>query len=315
MSNERLAYFNGELVPESEARISVFDSALVYGDVVFEVTRTFNEQPFRLREHMERLYASMRLAEIDCGLTIDEMEAATYETIAANHGQFSDGFDFQITHNVSPGPLSIYSSIFPEGLRPTIVINCFTLVGRMVKLGPQYRTGVHGVIPSQRAVPAQFVDPKVKSRSRIFYIKAEHQAHRIDPQGWAVLLDGDGYIAEGVGSNVFLVHDGTLYSPEGRNILRGVTRNCVLELASDLGIPVLERNLEPYDLLNADEAFFTSTSTCIMPMTRFEGQPLGDGTPGPITQRLMAAFNELVGLDIVAQAEAGAAHVAKLEAK
>jgi branched-chain amino acid aminotransferase len=315
MSSERLAYFNGELVPESEARISVFDSALVYGDVVFEVTRTFREQPFRLREHMERLYASMRLAEIDCGLTIDEMEAATYETIAANRGQFSDGFDFQITHNVSPGPLSIYRSVFPEGLRPTIVINCFSLVGRMVKLGPQYRTGVHGVIPSQRAVPAQFVDPKVKSRSRIYYIRAEHQAHRIDPQGWAVLLDGDGYIAEGVGSNVFLVHDGTLYSPEGRNILRGVTRNCVLELASNLGIPVLERNLEPYDLLNADEAFFTSTTTCVMPMTSFEGQALGAGAPGPITQRIMAAFNELVGLDIVAQAEAGAAYVAQLEAE
>ncbi len=315
MSSERLAYFNGELVPESEARISVFDSALVYGDVVFEVTRTFREQPFRLREHLERLYASMRLAEIDCGLTIDEMEAATYETIEANRSQLSDGFDFQITHNVSPGPLGIYRSIFPDGLRPTIVINCFTLAWRMVKLAPQYKTGVHGVIPSQRAVPAQFVDPKVKSRSRIYYIRAEHQAHRIDPQGWAVLLDGDGYIAEGVGSNVFLVHDGTLYSPEGRNILRGVTRNCVLELASDLGIPVLERNLEPYDLLNADEAFFTSTTTCIMPMTRFEGQALGAGTPGPITQRLMAAFSELVGLDIVAQAEAGAAYVAQLEAE
>ena len=117
------------------------------------------------------------------------------------------------------------------------------------------------------------------------------------------------------GATCSLVHDGTLYSPEGRNILRGVTRKCVLELATDSGIPVLERNLEPYDLLNADEAFFTSTSTCIMPMTRFEGQALGDGTPGPLTQRLMQAFNELVGLDVVAQAEAGAAHVAKLEGK
>ena len=313
MSESRMAYFNGSLVPETEARISVFDSALIYGDVVFEVTRTFGGKPFRLRQHLERLYASMRLAEIECGLTIDEMEAATHETIEANRDQFTDDLDFQITHNVSPGPLGIYRSVFPHGMQPTIVINCFSLAWRMVKMAPLYKTGVHGVVPSQRAVPAQYVDPKVKSRSRIYYIRAEHQAHRIDPDGWAVLLDGDGYIAEGVGSNVFLIHDGALYSPEGRNILRGVTRNCILELASEAGIPVHERNLEPYDLHNADESFFTSTTTCIMPMTSFEGYPVGDGTPGPITKRLIGAFSALVGLDIVGQADAGAKYVTDWE--
>ena len=309
MSRELLVYLNGSFVPQSDARISIFDSALMFGDMVFEATRTFNQRPFRLGHHLERLYGSMRYAEIDCGLSLAEMEAATLETIRVNREALADGFDFQMTHNVSPGPLSYYHSVFPEGPRPTVAINCWPLKQRLAGFAPQYQAGVHGVIPSQRAVPAQFIDPKAKNRSRIFYQRANHQARRIDPEGWAVLLDSDGFIAEGVGSNVFLIFNEALYSPEGRNILRGVTRGFVLELAGKLGIPIHERNLEPYDLMNADEAFFTSTPFGIIPMSRFEGQPVGSGEPGPITQRLLTAFGEHVGIDLVAQAQAAAAAV------
>ena len=310
MSSELLVYMSGSFVPLSAANISIFDSALMYGDMVFEVTRTFRQQPFRLRHHLERLYGSMRYAEIDCGLTLAELEAATYRTIEVNQAQLADGFDFQITHNVSPGVFGYYRSAFPDRPGSTVTINCWPLKARLADYAPQYESGVRAVIPSQRAVPSQYIDPKAKNRSRLYYRRADHQAHRTDPEAWAVLLDGNGYLAEGTGSNVFLVHNETLYSPEGRNILRGVTRGFVLELAQTLGIPVHERNLEPYDLLNADEAFFTSTPFGIMPMTSCEGQPVGNGTPGPVTRRLLAGFGEHVGIDLVAQARAAAAAVA-----
>ena len=115
--SQRLVYFNGEFIPELEARISIFDSALMFGDMVFEVTRSFNQKPFRLREHLDRLYGSIRYAEIDCGLTIDEMEAATYETIERNLPAL-DGLDFQIMHDVTRGGLPLYDSLINEGALP-----------------------------------------------------------------------------------------------------------------------------------------------------------------------------------------------------
>ena len=117
MSSELLVYMSGSFVPLSAANISIFDSALMYGDMVFEVTRTFRQKPFRLRHHLERLYGSMRYAEIDCGLTLAELEAATYRTIEVNQAQLADGFDFQITHNVSPGGVRLLPQRLPRPAR------------------------------------------------------------------------------------------------------------------------------------------------------------------------------------------------------
>ena len=127
MATERRAYFNGEYVPESEARVSIFDSALMFGDMVFEMTRTYNHEPFRLREHLERLYVGIKTLEIDCGLTVDEMEAVTLETIDVNMDHFPEGVDMQIMHDVSRGPLPKYEMAVPGGLKPTVSINCWPL--------------------------------------------------------------------------------------------------------------------------------------------------------------------------------------------
>ena len=119
----------------------------------------------------------------------------------------------------------------------------------------------------------------------------------------ALLTDENGFITEGTGNNFFLIKDGELFTPEGRNILRGVTRGAVIELADELGIPCHETNLEPYDLANADEAFITSTTIAIMPATKFNGMEIGDGKVGPMVKSLTDAFSEMVGVDIVAQAK------------
>ena len=160
----RVVYFNGEFIPELEARISIFDSALMFGDMVFEATRTFNQKPYRLREHLDRLYASMRYAEIDCGLSIDQMESATHETIERNMPAL-DGLDVQIMHDVTRGALPLYDGIVKEGTAPIISINVIPLVRHTGSMAEKYAAGAHLVITPQQSVPARYIDPKVKNRT------------------------------------------------------------------------------------------------------------------------------------------------------
>ena len=237
MSAQRQVYFNGKYVPESEARVSIFDSALMFGDMVFEVTRTYNHEPFRLREHLERLYAGIKILEIDCGLTIDEMEAVTLETMEVNASLFPEGLDMQIMHDVSRGPLALYDTVFPQGLEPTVSINCWPLTYHLAGIADSYDTGVHAVTVPQRSVPSRLIDPKIKNRSRIYYQVAGVQAGKVEPGAYPILMDDDGFLTEGAGANFFIVRDGELFTPEGRNILRGVTRGAVMDLAASEGIP------------------------------------------------------------------------------
>ena len=193
--SERVVYFNGQYVPESAARVSIFDSALMFGDMAFEMTRTFAGKPFELRGHLERLYGSLTLMEIDCGLSIDEMEQATLETLKRNQPTEAADMDWQIMHDVSRGPLPVYASAFSGAIQPTVSINCWPLITHMGGFAPNYNTGVQIVIPAQQAVPAQLIDPKAKNRSRLHYQLANLQAARIGHGCWPVLLDPDGFLA------------------------------------------------------------------------------------------------------------------------
>lgn len=311
--SERVVYFNGKFVPECEARVSIFDSALMFGDMAFEMTRTFARKPFCLREHLERLYASLKLLEIDCGLTRDEMERATIETLDRNLATEADDMEWWIMHDVSRGPLELYRSAFPEGIRPTVSINCWPMITHMGRFAPTYASGAHLVIVAQQAIPAHLLDAKAKTRSRVHYQLAQLQAQRMGEGRWAVLLDPDGFLAEGSGWNIFLVKDGVLLTPEPRNILLGVSRATTIELARELGIPVRETNLGRYEALQADEVFCTASSYCLVHATTFEGQPVGTGKPGPVFQKLSDAWQQRVGLDFVAQAQSYAQRLPEWE--
>ena len=300
MSTERKVYHNGKFVSEAEARMSIFDTGVKVGSIVYEVTRTFNGKPFRLRDHMERLYTGLKLLEINCGMTMEQMETATQESIEANRPCFPGGLDYEINHDVSSGPpRGLFAAAVAEAGRPTVFIHLCPLRA----VAPLYDTGVHAVVPPQHSIPARLLDPKAKVRGRVHFLVAGLQARKIDPKAWALLTDEDGFITEGTGANFFLVKDGALFTPEPRNILRGITRKAVMELAAQMGLPCHERNLEPYDVLIADEAFFTTTPYNIVPMTRFEGHAIGNGAPGPLTKRLISAWSEMVGLDVIAQAK------------
>ena len=297
----RVVYFNGEFIPEIEARISIFDCALMFGDMVFEVTRTFNLKPFRLREHLDRLFASMHYAEIECGLTIEEMEAATHTTIERNLPAL-DGLDVQIMHDVTRGALPFYTGIVKEGTAPIVSINVFPLVRHARSIAEKYENGAHLVITPQQSVPSRYIDPKAKNRSRIYYKLAELQATRMEQGAMPLLTDEHGFITEGSGSNFFVARHGEILTPKPNDILRGVSRRACIELAGKLGIPVMETDIEPYDVREADEAWITSTPFSMIPVTRFNFQAVGDGKPGSIYRRLLTAWGDEVGVDIAGQA-------------
>ena len=174
---QRLVYFNGSYVSEQDARISIFDSALMFGDMVFEMTRSFKQKPYRLRNHMDRLYASMKYARIDCGLNIEEMESATEETIERNLPAL-EGLDYQIMHNVTRGALPLYDTLVTEGVSPVVTINVIPLVRHIGGAAHDYEQGAHFVVTPQQSVPARYIDPKAKNRSRIYYQLANLQAQR-----------------------------------------------------------------------------------------------------------------------------------------
>ena len=300
--NNRVVWFNGELIPESEAKISIYDSALMFGDMVFEMTRSFNKVQFKLREHLERLYASIKYVHIPLEMSMDEMERHINETIEANDPLFAADDEHRLMIDVSRGILSIYQGIVGAHKGPNVIIADFPLRWTVAGMGKLFDTGINAVVTSQRAIPAQLLEPKVKNRSRLHYLMANIEASNYEGENnWALLLDPDGFIAEGTGDNFFIVKDNVIITPEPRNILRGVSRAYIFELAQKLGMSCIEKNIEPYDVTIADEAFMTGTPFCILPVSSLNCIPIGNEAMGRITRQLLDTWSSEVGLNIVGQ--------------
>lgn len=301
--SRRIVYLSGQFLPEAEARLSIYDSALTMGDLAFEVTRTFGHRPFRLRQHLERLFHSLSVIRTDPGMTIDQLEACTLETLALNLPTESSDVDWNIIHNISRGPAAAFSEAFsPDELRASVTISCFPLTRKLAALADLYDTGLDLVIPAQRAIPRELLDPTIKTRSRIHYHLANYQAHDMLPGAWAVLATPAGNLTEGTSGNFFMATRGKLMTPREGDVLSGVTRGVVLELASRLGLTVEERDISQQEALAADEIFLTSTSIGILHARTFQRQIIGTGQIGPLTARLRAALTEEVGIDIAQQA-------------
>jgi branched-chain amino acid aminotransferase len=302
-SSARIVYFNGKLVPETEAKISIYDSALMFGDMVFEMTRSFNKKQFKLREHIDRLYAGVKILRIPLQMTPEEMERACYETIEANDHLFAEDDEHRLMIDVSRGLLGIYQGI--EGLHkgPNVIIADFPLRWTVAGMSGLFETGINAVITSQRAIPAALLDPKIKNRSRIHYLMANIEASQMEgDNNWALLLDPDGFVAEGTGDNFFIIKNGVVITPEGRNILRGISRDYVMdELCPQLGIPVVEKNIEPYDVYTADEAFMTGTPFCMLPVTSLNGNVIGTGKVGDVFKQIINRWSVNSGVDIFKQ--------------
>src|SRR5437867_12650514 len=290
---ERVAYVNGWVGPESQARISIYDRGFLSGYGVFERTRTVHGELFRLDEHLARLYRSLRVTRLDSAMSRDELRAVTIDLVAQNGKLLGPNDDYSVGHYVTRGE---------EGSgRPTVVVFCQPIPFKA--FARQYIDGAHVVTPSTRQMDTQMVDPKLKTTSRIHQLLAEQEAKLVDPQAYALVLDLAGNVCEAFpGHNFWIVDGGTLVSPKNQAILRGITRDVLVEVAQKIGAPVKEADIQVYDVINAQEAFLSGTSRCIVPVTRINGMPLGDGTPGPVVKQLTKAWVDCFGLDFVQQA-------------
>ena len=274
-------YVDGRLYGKDDARISVFDHGFLYGDGVFEGIRVYEGCVFRLKEHLQRLYASAKSLALEIPLSYEEMRQAVLDTVAANEAR-----DAYIRLVVSRGAGDL--GIDPANCaRPTVVI----IVGGIKLYPPElHEKGVTLVTSSLRRIPLDSLDPRIKSLNYMNNILAKIEAKRAGAHE-AVLLNHQGMIAECSADNLFLVTRGVLQTPDLiHGALPGITRACVLELAASLGIPAVQCALAMHDVYNADEAFVTGTGAEVVAAVSADGRTIGDGRPGPITRKLVDAF-------------------------
>jgi branched-chain amino acid aminotransferase len=296
---ERVAYFNGQIVPEREVRVPFRDRGFKFGDAVFDTTRTFGHRVFKLREHVDRLYRSLRYLQIDPQLSPARMAEITEEVLRRNLALLDPDDDYWVTQRVSRGLEAEHQPIFGQ-TGPTVIVECQPLPLRA--RAPLFRDGLKVMTPSVRRTPPQSFSPRAKTHNYLNVIMGDLEVRAHDPEAWAVLLDLQGNLAEGTGSNIFLVREETIYTPRGQFVLGGISRETVIELAGENGIPLVESDLDLYDAYAAEEAFLTSTSLCICPVRSINGVPIGSGqVPGPLTRRLTEAYIRLVDFDFVAQ--------------
>lgn len=298
-SNQRVAYFNGAYVPEADVRVPFRDRSFLFGDGCFDVTRTFNGQPFKVAEHIERFYRSLSYLRIDIGLTPAAMTEITLEVLRRNAHLIAEGEDYWIGQRVSRGLRAVGDEGWDHA-GPNVIVDCQPLP--LKARAHYYRDGIPVLIPATRRTSPTSLSPRAKTHNYLNMVMANLEVESRDPNAWAVLLDENGNLCEGLGSNIFVVRDGRLLTPQERYVLPGVSRQTVIELAEQLGIPVEQRDIDTYDAYTADECFLTSTSLCLCPVSSVNGTAVAGGSvPGPITRRLLDAYSELVGLDIVGQ--------------
>ena len=299
LANERVAWFNGSFVPEREVMIPFRDRSWKYGDGAFDMTRTFDGRIFRIKEHIDRFYRSLRYLRIDPGMPASEMVALSEEIVERNnHLRGPDG-DWWVGQRVSRGVDAVGDEGW-EHTGPNVVIEMIPLPFR--KRAHLYRDGAKVMVPPMRRTAPDMLSPRAKTHNYLNMIVAEQPVKAADPEAWALLLDEHGNLAEGMGSNVFIVRDGALQTPREKFVLPGVSRRMTMDMAAKLGIGCGERDIDMFDAATADEMFLTSTSLCILPVSHFNGQAVGDGgVPGPVTKRLIEAYSAEVGCDFVAQ--------------
>ncbi len=278
-----LIYIDGEFLPKAEAKVSVFDHGLLYGDGVFEGIRSYNGRVFKLDEHLERLYDSARSIMLQIPIPIETMKETVLETLRRNH--LSEAYiRLVITRGV--GDLGLDPDKCPK---PSIII-----IADKIALYPQkfYEDGLEIVTASVRRNYPEAINPRIKSLNYLNNILAKIEGK----QSGAVevlMLNADGYVAECSGDNIFWIKNGVLITPPVHmGILEGVTRNSVIDLARDAGMRVEERVFTRHDLYIADECFLTGTAAEVIPVVKIDRRVIGNGQPGKVTEKLIAAFRQ-----------------------
>jgi branched-chain amino acid aminotransferase len=276
-----IIYIDGKYLPEDQAKVSVFDHGLLYGDGVFEGIRAYNGRVFRLKEHIDRMYDSAKTIDIHPPISKEEMAEVICEVLRKN--KLKDAYIRPIfTRGV--GDLGLD----PRRCKKASTIVIAVTWGAMY--GDLYEKGLKAITVSVRRNAAEALPPNVKSLNYLNNILAKIEANYKGGDE-AIFFDTNGYVAEGSGDNLYIVKNGEILTPHTLNNLRGVTRLVVKEIAESLGIPFHEQNLGYFDLYTADELICSGTAAELAPITWVDGRVIGSGRPGPVTRQLMAAFN------------------------
>ncbi|MFZ3101563.1 MAG: branched-chain-amino-acid transaminase [Desulfitobacteriaceae bacterium] len=281
-------YCNGEFVPETEAKVSIFDHGFLYGDGIFEGIRAYNGRVFKLPEHLKRLYESAKSIKLKIEIPVEEMQEIVLETLRRNGLK-----DAYIRLVVSRGKGDL-------GLDPT---NCprsavYCIADQIKLFSPSmYEIGLEVKTVAIRRNNPDSLNPRIKSLNYLNNILAKIEAREAGVME-AVMLNQDGYVAEGTGDNIFIYKEGVLLTPPiYAGILEGITRNSVLEIARRIGIEAKEELFTRHDLYTAEECFLTGTAAELIPTVKIDGREIGQGTPGEIFKKLLVEFRALTQIN------------------
>lgn len=279
-----LIFLNDSLVPEDQAKVSILDRGFLYGDGVFETLRAYSGVLFHCNDHLDRLFQSAEAIYLQLPFTRDYLIEALHKTLEANH--LKDAYlRLSVTRGVSEPGLDIGGS-----LSPTLTIFAKGFSGYPDSL---YQSGIRATVVNTRRIPASALNPAVKSLNFLNNIMARVEAKRLNAAE-AIMLNMEGYVAEGTVSNIFIVKDGVVKTPPlSAGILNGVTRSIVMDLLKENGIPIIEQTFYPDELYTADECFVTSTLYEVMPVTSINDSAVGSGQPGKLTQTILNLFRRL----------------------
>jgi branched-chain amino acid aminotransferase len=278
-------YVSGRLVPKEQASISVFDHGLLYGDGIFEGMRIYSGKVFRLKEHLDRLWNSARAIRLEIPGTKETMAEAVKQTIAVN--KLSDGY-VRLVVTRGSGTLGLDPN---RCSNPEVII-----IADQIALYPKedYEQGLKIVTAATIRNHPAALNPRIKSLNYLNNIMAKIEGQQAGCKE-ALMLNHKGEVAECTGDNIFIVRDGYLFTPPNdAGILEGITRGAVLELAGRLKIPASETPITRHDIFVADECFLTGSAAEVIPVIELDGRKIGDGKPGPVTARLLAAFQQEV---------------------
>ena len=281
--SELLIYINGDFVPRSEARVSVYDHGFLYGDGVFESIKAYNGRVFKLKEHVDRLYDSAKAIAMDIYLTKDEMTEVILETLRKNNLK-----DAYVRLIISRGIGDL--GLDPRKCeKPNIIV---ISQGWGAMYGNLYETGITGVSVCVRRNAPDVLSPNIKSLNYLNNILAKIEANEKGGDE-AVFLDQNGFVCEGSADNIFVVKNNKVYTPLTISNLKGITRATVIEVLDQMGYKTIEANLGLFDLYTADEIFVTGTLAEMAPLIKVDGRLIGDGKPGPLTRKLAKGLKEV----------------------
>ncbi len=305
--NQILSFLNGQILPASECHIPVYDGGFLQGVTVAEQQRTFNGRLFRLQKHIDRLFDSLAITEIDPGMNRSEFVETATNLTANNFALLSPGQDLGLCIFVTPGTVAKFDEtldpISQLDERPLVCMH--TYPQRFYSWSHLYTEGQPLIIPKIREVPNACWSSALKCRSRMHYYLADKEAKRMNPEARALLLDVDGNVAEASTANVFMhLEDEGLVAPPAEKILPSISMGMIKEIAQKLGLNFTHRDISPDEIQQADEVMLCSTSPCVLPVSSINDTEIGNGQPGPVFHELISKWSNEVGVDIVQQAMA-----------